>query len=59
MKVFNQKCGVGSAKYVVNYHNGEKFHSDNSKFFDMKLFTNQKLVKLFIKQLIKDGYKQQ
>jgi hypothetical protein len=58
MKVFNTMQNVGTAKYVVNYHDGEKTHKDGSRFFDIAIFSNKKKLNKFIKDLLKSGYKQ-
>ena len=56
MKLFNLKFNVGSAKYLVSYHNGEQFHPDGSEFFDIATFTNKKEFTLFVKGLEGMGY---
>lgn len=59
MKIFNLKFNVGSAKYLVSYHNGEKLHRDGSKFFDIAIFKNKKKLNDFIKELKDIGYVEQ
>ena len=59
MKTFNIMCGIGKAKYVVNYHDGIKKHDDGSKFFDIKIFTNKKSAFAFIEELENEGYRWQ
>lgn len=59
MKIFNLKFNVGSAKYLVSYHNGEKFHPDGSEFFDIAIFKNKKKLNEFIKELKDIGYVEQ
>lgn len=49
---------VGRAKYVVNFHNGEKKHQDGSDFFDIAIFSNKKKMERFCKELQKQGYKE-
>jgi len=49
--------GIGSSKYVINYHNGIKTHLDGSPFFDIALYTNKKGFQLRIKELESNGYK--
>jgi len=56
MKTFNLMQNIGHAKYVVNYHNGEKKHADGSAFFDIDIFRNIKKRNTFVNQLIADGY---
>ena len=48
---------VGSAKYVVSFHNGIKVHKDGSKFFDVKIVKNKKDLKLVTNNLLANGYK--
>jgi len=56
MKQFNIQYNIGKSKYVVNYHDGIKTHTDNSPFFDMVIFKDKDLFNKFVKGLIKDGY---
>lgn len=56
MKLYNLMYNVGSAKYVINYHNGKDFHKDGSKFFGILLFSNKRKFEKAEKQLLKDGY---
>jgi len=49
---------IGKAKYTVSFHDGEKSHKDGSKFYDIKIFKNLKLLKSFITDLLKKGYKE-
>lgn len=56
MKIFNTMENVGTTKYVVNYHDGVKTHSDNSPFFDIATFSNKKKRNTFINGLIEQGY---
>ena len=55
-KSYNTKSNVGKAKYVVNFHDGEKTHKDGSPFYDMSIFKNAKDLKNFEKQLKSKGY---
>ena len=59
MKTYNVQYGIGSARYVVNFHNGEKTHNDGSPFFDIEIFKNKRKLKSFTSSLKKQGYKQQ
>ena len=59
MKKFNVMYGVGTAKYLVNFHDGVKTHTDGSPFFDVRILTNRKKFNSFISDLISDGYKLQ
>lgn len=56
MKRFNTMCNIGKVKYVVNFHDGEKKHSDGSDFFDIATFKNKKKMEIFAKGLLKNGY---
>ena len=41
MKNFYIRYNIGKSKYVVNYHNGERLHSDGSPFYDIEIFKNK------------------
>jgi len=56
MKTYNINYNIGKCKYVVNYHNGIKTHTDGSLFFDLKIFKNKKSLNDFVKQLDANGY---
>jgi hypothetical protein len=47
---------VGSAKYIVNFHDGIKKHNDGSDFFDVAIFKSKKALKEFVNGLIKKGF---
>lgn len=55
-KRFNQKNNVGSSKYVISYHDGQKKHKDGSDFFDIQIFKNQKDLETFKKVLLSKGF---
>lgn len=57
-KQFYQQNNIGKAKYVVKFHNGLKTYSDGSLFWDINIFSNKLKLNAFIKELVKDGYKQ-
>lgn len=57
-KTFYTQSNIGTAKYVVSYHNGVKKHGDGSPFFDIAIFRNKKKVKAFTSGLIANGYKE-
>ena len=57
-KVYNTMFGVGSSKYVINYHNGVKTHKDGSEFFDIATFKNKVDFNKFVNKLKNDGYVQ-
>jgi hypothetical protein len=58
-KTYNVMHNVGKSKYVVNFHDGVKKHSDGSRFFDIEIFKNLKELKAFTKKLDSEGYKKQ
>lgn len=58
-KKYNVKYGVGSAKYLVSFHDGLKTHNDGSPFYDIKIFKNKKLLGEFLKSLNEQGYKEE
>lgn len=55
-KLYYIQYNIGRAKYVVNYHNGEKAHKDGSPFYDIGIYHNKKQFNAFIKKLELDGY---
>lgn len=55
---YNIRHNIGKAKYVVNFHNGEKQHKDGSKFFDIKIFSNKKHRDKFVTSLRQQGYRE-
>ncbi len=58
IKDYYEQYVIGTVKHLVNYHNGISTHKDGSKFYDIKTFTNKKNLELFIKDLVKQGYKE-
>lgn len=58
-KTFSTMQNVGSAKYVVNFHDGVKTHSDSSPFFDTRIFKSKKARDRFTRGLLRAGYQQQ
>ena len=56
MKKYNIQYGIGSAKYVVNYHDGISKHKDGSEFWGMSIFKSKKTMNDFIFLLLKNGY---
>ena len=56
MKSFNLMTNIGSAKYVVNHHDGVKTHADGRPFFDSEIFRNKKKLKAFMDELGEKGY---
>jgi hypothetical protein len=55
-KRYNEMFNVGKVKYLVNFHDGKKTHSDGSPFFDIRTFSSKKLKDTFVKSLIAKGY---
>ena len=55
-KEYNVRMNVGSAKYLVSYHNGFETHKDGSSFFGVKIFKNKKKMDSFLKKLKGQGY---
>ncbi len=55
-KTYNLQFNIGSTKYGVNHHDGQKTHPDGSPFFDIATFTNKKKRDAFIKDLRTKGY---
>jgi hypothetical protein len=53
---YYEQSNVGTAKYVVNYHDGIKKHNDGSPFFDVAIFSNKKKKAAFIRTLRAGGY---
>ena len=54
--IFNVLYNIGKAKYVVNYHDGQKTHQDGSAFFDIAIFRNKRKLEAFVRELRKKGY---
>jgi len=53
---FYEMFNVGRARYVVNFHDGTKTHSDGSPFYDIRIFGNKKDKARFVKSLLAKGY---
>ena len=47
---------VGTARYLVSFHDGIKKHRDGSDFYDIRIFHNKKDLKKFEKSLLKNNY---
>jgi hypothetical protein len=56
MKKFNEQQNIGTAKYVVNFHDGVKRHDDDSPFFDIAIFSNKRKKDKFVRALRRKGY---
>lgn len=55
-KNFNIALGIGSAKYVINYHDGVQTHRDGSPFYGIKIFGNKRKANSEINSLLRQGY---
>jgi hypothetical protein len=56
VKQYHEQFNIGKAKYVVNYHDGEKTYSDGSPFFDIAIFRNEGAKNRFVDLLKAQGY---
>ena len=59
MKSFKTQYRIGHAKYLVSFHDGIKKHEDGSAFYDIKIFKNKKLLNIFTRNLVNDGYREE
>ena len=57
-KLYYTLSPIGKAKYVLNYHDGERTHEDGSPFFDVLLFSNKRKLNQAVNRLKRDGYKE-
>lgn len=57
-KVYNIMYGIGSSRYVVNFHDGVKTHNDGSPFFDIAIYGNKRKMQAFVNRLRKIGYRE-
>lgn len=60
-RVHNEKnyyiqCGIGRAKYVINYHDGISKYKDGSNFYDLHICSTKKSLKQFTDNLVRMGY---
>ena len=56
-KVYYTMENVGSAKYLVNFHDGVQKHKDGSAFYDIRTFKSKKMMDEFVMSLHNQGYK--
>lgn len=56
MKTYSKKYNVGTEKYLISFHDGEKKHKDESKFFDIATFKSKKELDKFERNLINKSY---
>lgn len=48
--------GIGTAKYVLNFHDGVSTHKDGSPFYGIRIFRSKKKLDAFINELLSVGY---
>jgi hypothetical protein len=48
--------GIGKCRYVVNFHDGEKTHTDGSEFYDVHIVSNKRELSGFVAELRASGY---
>ncbi len=58
-KSYHITQNVGTAKYVVSYHDGQQIHPDGSRFYGIRICKNKKDLRSFIKELKRSGYKEE
>lgn len=58
MKRFYVQERVGSARYLVSFHNGSATHRDGSPFYDIAIFRNKRKLAAFVAKLKSEGYAQ-
>lgn len=56
MKRFSIQYGIGTAKYLVSFHDGVTKNRDGSEFFGIRIFKNKKKLNIFVETLRRDGY---
>lgn len=56
-KRYKEMSNVGTAKYLVSFHDGIKKHNDGSDFFDIQIFKNKEEKNKFITDLEGKGYR--
>jgi hypothetical protein len=56
--IFYIQTNIGASRYVVNYYNGVKKHSDGSPFFDIAILKSKDKLNKFVNTLIANGYKE-
>jgi hypothetical protein len=59
MKTYYMQKNIGKCRYVISFHDGIKTHSDNSPFFDARIFSNKRNAQKFMRVLKSDGYMEQ
>jgi hypothetical protein len=57
-KVFYIQNNIGTAKYVVNFHDGVQKHNDGSDFYAIAIFHNKKKLAKYVKDLKLKGYQE-
>ena len=56
MKTYRVQSGIGKARHVVSFHDGQKRHDDGSSFFDIRICKNKRELAGFIRDLNSQGY---
>lgn len=56
MKRYYISDSIGTARYIVNFHDGIQTHKDGSPFYGIGIFHSKKKRDAFIKALLENGY---
>lgn len=56
MQTYLTHANIGTAKYVVSFHDGQKTHKDGSPFFDIRIFKSGRDRDKFLDELRAEGY---
>lgn len=56
MKQYYIQENIGTAKYVVSYHDGVKTHKDGSPFYDIAIYKSSQAMYVFVNKLRSNGY---
>jgi hypothetical protein len=56
-KLYREQERVGTARYVVSFHDGVKQHTDGSAFYDIRIFGNWRAKDRFVRGLQRVGYR--
>lgn len=57
-KTYTTQDNIGTARYVVSFHDGKQTHPDGSPFHDVRTFRTKSDRNTFCRQLEEHGYKQ-
>lgn len=58
MRDYYIQYNVGTCKYVLNYHDGEKTHADGSAFYDCAIFSNKRKLTARVRLLKRAGHQE-